>query len=173
LWIGCADSRVVPAQITSADPGELFEVRNIANVVPPADAPDDAVGAAIEYALNHLEIDDIVACGHTNCGGIGALLEPTPPGREAHLGRWVDYTRPAHRLIEAARVPEEERHLATVKAHVQFQIDNLLTYGLVRDGVAAGRVGLHGWIYDMDKGLLSAYDPTSGEWRGLVEPAGT
>lgn len=128
MWIGCADSWVVPAQITSADPGELFEVRNIANVVPPADAPDDAVGAAIEYALNHLEIDDIVACGHTNCGGIGALLEPTPPGREAHLGR---------------------------------------------DGVAAGRVGLHGWLYDMDKGMLSAYDPTSGEWSGLVEPAGT
>ena len=63
LWIGCADSRVVPAQITSSDPGELFEVRNIANVVPPADAYDDAVGAAIEYGVGHLGIDDIdTAC---------------------------------------------------------------------------------------------------------------
>jgi carbonic anhydrase len=68
LWIGCADSRVVPAQITSADPGELFEVRNIANVVPPSDAYDDAVGAAIEYGVGHLGIDDIVVCGHTGCG---------------------------------------------------------------------------------------------------------
>jgi carbonic anhydrase len=114
LWIGCADSRVVPAQITSADPGELFEIRNIANVVPPASAADDAVGAAIEYGVGHLGIDDIVVCGHTLCGGIGALLEPIPPGREVHLGRWVDYTRPAHRLIEAARVPVDERLTATV-----------------------------------------------------------
>lgn len=172
LWIGCADSRVVPAQITGADPGELFEIRNIANVVPPADAADDAVGAAIEYAVGHLGIDDIVVCGHTGCGGIGALLEPIPPGREAHLGRWVEHTRPAHRLIEAACVPEDERLVATVKAHVQFQLDNLMTYGLVRDGVAAGRIGLHGWIYDMERGELSAYDPGSGEWRGLLELAG-
>lgn len=172
LWIGCADSRVVPAQITGADPGELFEIRNIANVVPPADAADDAVGAAIEYAVGHLGIDDIVVCGHTGCGGIGALMEPIPLGREVHLGRWVEHTRPAHRLIEAARVPEDERLVATVKAHVQFQLDNLMTYGLVRDGVAAGCIGLHGWIYDMERGELSAYDPGSGEWRGLLELAG-
>ena len=89
LWIGCSDSRVVPAQITSADPGELFEVRNIANCVPPADADDDAVGAAIEYALGHLGIDDIVVCGHTGCGGIAGAAEPIPPARGASraLGR--------------------------------------------------------------------------------------
>jgi carbonic anhydrase len=169
LWIGCADSRVVPAQITSADPGELFEIRNIANVVPPAGADDDSVGAAIEYGVCHLGIDDIVVCGHTHCGGIRALLEPIPPDREAHLGRWVDYTRPAHRLIEAARVPEGERLVATIKAHVQFQLDNLLTYALVGEGVAAGRLNIHGWLYDMETGEITAYDPASGEWRGLLE----
>ena len=84
-------------------PGELFEVRNIANVVPPADACDDAVGAAIEYGVGHLGIDDIVVCGHTGCGGIAALLEPIPPDREAHLGRWVEFTKPAHQLIAAAQ----------------------------------------------------------------------
>ncbi len=77
LWIGCCDSRVVPSQITSADPGELFEVRNIANCVPPANAGDDTVGAAIEYALAHLGVDDIVVCGHSGCGGIQALAGPT------------------------------------------------------------------------------------------------
>lgn len=169
LWIGCADSRVVPAQITNADPGELFEIRNIANVVPPADAADDAVGAAIEYGVGHLGIDDIVVCGHTHCGGIAALLEPIPPGREAHLGRWVEFTRPAHQLIAAARVPEPERLVATIKAHVQFQIDNLMTYDLVREGVAEGRINVHGWLYDMEAGALSAYDRDSGEWRGLLD----
>ena len=117
LWIGCADSRVVPATITSSDPGELFEIRNIANVVPPAHADDDSVGAAIEYGVGHLGIDDIVVCGHTGCGGIAALLEPIPPDSEAHLGRWVEFTKPAHQLIDAARVPEAERLTATIKAH--------------------------------------------------------
>ncbi len=173
LWIGCADSRVVPAQITSADPGELFEIRNVANVVPPADAADDAVGAAIEYGVGHLGIDDIVVCGHTHCGGIKALLEPIPPDREAHLGRWVEFTRPAHQLIAAARVPEAEALTATIKAHVQFQLDNLMTYDIVRAGVAAGRLNIHGWLYDMETGHLTAYDPGDGSWRGLLEMAGT
>jgi len=172
LWIGCSDSRVVPAQITNADPGELFGIRNIANCVPPAGAPDDAVGAAIEYALGHLGVDDIVVCGHTGCGGVQALLEPIPPDREAHLGRWVELTRPAHLLMDAARVPVELRLTETVKAHVQFQIDNLMTYEIVRRGVEEGRVGVHGWIYDMEHGAILAYDPEQGGWRGLEEVPG-
>jgi carbonic anhydrase len=171
LWIGCSDSRVVPSQITSADPGELFEVRNIANCVPPAGADDDAVGAAIEYALGHLGVDDIVVCGHSGCGGIQALAEPIPPDTEAHLGRWVAYTRPAHDLVAAARVPDAEKPLATIKAHVQFQLDNLLTYACVANGVAEGRVGIHGWLYEMEAGELLAYDPASGGWRSLLELA--
>ncbi len=168
LWIGCCDSRVVPAQITSADPGELFEIRNIANTVPPFGAHDDSVGAAIEYAVGHLGVDDIVVCGHTGCGGIAALDETIPPEREAHLGRWVEYTRPAHLLVDAARVPEPERHIETVKAHVQFQLDNLMTYPAVRDGVVAGTLGVHGWLYEMEHGRLVGYDPNLGEWRDLV-----
>ena len=169
LWIGCADSRVVPATITNSDPGELFELRNIANVVPPSDAADDAIGAAIEYGVGHLGIDDIVVCGHTGCGGVAALLDEVVPGREAHLGRWLEFTRPAHQLIEAARVPAEERLTATIKAHVQFQLDNLMTYDIVREAVEAGTLNIHGWIYDMQDGSLSAYDPQAGGWRGLLD----
>jgi len=169
LWIGCSDSRVVPAQITSADPGELFEIRNIANCVPPAGAADQSVGAAIEYAVGHLGVDDIVVCGHTRCGGIMALAEPIPPDREAHLGRWVEWTRPAHDLIRAGKVPEPERLDETIRAHVQFQIDNLMTYPIVREGAEAGRLGVHGWIYVMERGELIAYDAVKGGWRPLLE----
>ncbi|MCB1547350.1 MAG: carbonic anhydrase [Hyphomicrobiaceae bacterium] len=173
LWIGCSDSRVVPAQITAADPGELFEIRNIANVVPPSGMADDSVGAAIEYAIGHLGVDDIVVCGHTGCGGIAALLEPIPPERESHLARWVELTRPAHRLISAAGLPEEERLLETIKANVEFQLDNLGTYPIVADGVAAGTIGVHGWLYVMETGDLLAYDRESGRWRPLAgEEAG-
>lgn len=171
LWIGCCDSRVIPSQITSADPGELFEIRNIANCVPPFGADDDSVGAAIEYALGHLGVDDIVVCGHTGCGGIQALLEPIPPGKEAHLGRWVDLTRPAHRLMQAAGIEGDGRLNATIAAHVQFQLDNLMTYAIVREGVDAGRVGIHGWLYDMENGEVIVYDRAKGEWRELSATA--
>lgn len=172
LWIGCCDSRVVPSQITSADPGELFEVRNIANCVPPAGADDDTVGAAIEYALGHLGIDDIVVCGHTGCGGVQALFEPIPPDQEAHLGRWVEYTRPAHDLVRAARIEGDGKLMATIAAHLQFQLDNLMTYEIVRRGVEDGRVGIHGWLYDMETGEVVIYDRAKGEWRELSQQPG-
>jgi carbonic anhydrase len=103
--------------------------------------------------------------------GIRALLEPIPPDREAHLGRWVEFTRPAHQLIAAAHVPEAEALTATIKAHVQFQL--LMTYDIVRAGVAVGRLKIHGWLYDMETGSLIAYDPSDSSWRGLLEMAGT
>ncbi|MBL8565967.1 MAG: hypothetical protein JNM89_09640 [Hyphomicrobiaceae bacterium] len=168
LWIGCSDSRVVPAQITGADPGELFEIRNIANSVPPANSFDDSVGAAIEYAVLHLGVDDIVVCGHTGCGGVAALVEGDSVGETSHLSRWIDLTRPAHALIKAAGVTGPARLDETAKAHVQFQIDNLMTYGIVREGVERGSIGVHGWLYDMREGRLLAYDPDDGQWRDLL-----
>lgn len=176
LWIGCSDSRVVPAQITGADPGELFEIRNIANCVPPSHAWDDSVGAAIAYALEHLGVDDIVVCGHSECGGIGALLDGEDMDGEGvagdqHLARWIDLTRPAHALMRAAGVAGPEAHEETAKAHVQFQIDNLMTYPSVLQGVTAGRVNVHGWYYDMIEGRLLAYDAQEGTWRDLLNQA--
>ncbi len=89
MWIGCSDSRVVPELITGADPEELFDLRNIANVVPPATSDACATGAAVEYAVIHLGVDHIVVCGHTECGGIAALAaEPDPdtaPIKNRHL----------------------------------------------------------------------------------------
>ena len=70
-------------------------------------------------------------------------------------------------------MPEADRLVATIKAHVQFQLDNLMTYDIVRAGVAAGRLNIHGWLYDMETGHLSAYDPSDGSWRGLLEKLGT
>ena len=139
LWIGCADSRVVPATITNADPGELFEVRNIANVVPPADAADDTVGAAIEYGVGHLGIDDIVVCGHTGCGGIAALIDAGAPNSDAHLGRWMEFTKPAHQLIAVARVPAEDR--TTLEALMAPQRRAIGITGRLRPG----KKGLQEW----------------------------
>jgi carbonic anhydrase len=168
LWIGCADSRVDPGQIIGAQAGDIFVVRNVANVVPPASAGDDSVGAAIEYCLAHLGVDDIVVCGHTGCGGINALGSLLPPAEE-HLARWVEYARRSESLVRAARVPAVEHLHEAVKANVLFQQDNLLTYAIVREALAQGRLRLHGWLYDMGTGDLLSYDKSQGNWRPLAE----
>jgi carbonic anhydrase len=171
LWIGCADSRVDPAEILGAGLGDLFVIRNIANLVPPAGSGDDSVGAAIEYCLEHLGVDDIVVCGHTGCGGIAAVSQPVPPV-EVHLDRWVGHARAAVRLIAAARVPEAERLEAIVKANILFQRDNLLTYPSVRNALGEGRLRLHAWLYDMRSADMLGYEAGSGTWRTLAELAG-
>ncbi|MFO1173261.1 MAG: carbonic anhydrase [Hyphomicrobiaceae bacterium] len=171
LWIGCADSRVDPAEILGTGLGDLFVVRNIANVVPCAGAGDDSVGAAIEYCLEHLGVDDIVVCGHTGCGGIAAVSRSVRPS-EVHLDRWVGHARASARLIAAAGVPDDQRLDATVRANILFQRDNLLTYPSVGRALAEGRLRLHAWLYDMRSADMLGYDVASGDWLTLAELAG-
>jgi carbonic anhydrase len=168
LWIGCSDSRVIPEQITGAEPGQLFVMRNLANVVPPFGTGDTAVGAVIEYAILHLHVPDVVICGHTQCGGIKALEGPVDLAREPHIARWVEWARPAHTQVEASGVPEEARYLETTKANVLLQRENLCTYDCVREATGAGHLTLHGWLYDLHSGDLLAYDPESGQWGTLT-----
>ena len=157
LWIGCSDARVVPDIITSSDPGRLFVVRNIANIVPPATAKDTSVGAAVEYAILHLGIDDIVICGHTGCGGVKAMQQGLP-GPESHLHRWV----------KLGSLPKGLSELDAVKRNILTQRDNLLTYPLVRTRVAGGTLTIHEWLYDMDEGQILAYDSETDGWRDLT-----
>jgi len=158
LWIGCSDSRVVPDTITSSDPGSLFVVRNIANLVPPAGSGDDSVGAAIEYALLHLGVDDIVICGHTGCGGVKAMQDGLP-GPETHLHRWV----------KRGALPAGLSHLDAVKRNVLAQRNNLLTYAAVRERAAKDSLNIHEWLYDMESGDILAFDAETEEWRSLNE----
>ena len=96
------------------------------------------------------------------------LAGSDPSKEEVHLYRWIDYTRPAHKLIAAARVPEPERLTERSRRTSNSNWIIFQTYPCVRDGLAAGRVGIHGWLYDMENGTLSAYDPQTGEWRDLL-----
>lgn len=169
LWIGCSDARVVPTEIVGAETGELFIIRNVGNVVPPAFSSDASVGAAIEYAVMHLKVDDIVVCGHTGCAGVAALGEMVNGKVAPHFEAWVGHARACHALVSAQGVPEPERLDAAVRANVQFQIDHLLTYECVRRGVEKEKIKLHAWVYDMKCGDLLAYDSDSGAWRRLIE----
>lgn len=170
LWIGCSDSRVIPEQITGAEPGELFVMRNMANVVPPFGTGDAAVGAVIEYAILHLQVPHVVICGHTQCGGIKALERHIDMAREPHVARWVELARPARTQVEASGTPEEAHYLETIKANVLLQRENLRTYDCVREAIRAGQLTLHGWLYDLHTGDLLAYDDESSQWGALALP---
>lgn len=168
LWIGCSDSRVVPELITGADPGELFDVRNIANVVPPAASAACATGAAIEYAVIHLQVTHIVVCGHTECGGIKALEAPAEPEKQPHIVSWLELARPARDRVLEAGVAEEDRYLETIKTNVLMQFENLRTYPCVVDREQAGALSIHGWLYDLHTGTIQAYQSETGSWDSVA-----
>ncbi|HEX7118036.1 MAG TPA: carbonic anhydrase [Longimicrobiales bacterium] len=160
LFIGCSDSRVMPALLTDALPGEMFIVRNVGAVVPPFGRPDAAgVAAAIEFALHALDVTDIVVCGHSHCGAVGALYEP--PGPEmAHLSRWIEHLRPA-RLDDE---PAEGVLRRTERRAVALQVTHLMTYPDVRERVEGGRLALHGWHYVIEAGNVEVLDIARGEF---------
>lgn len=167
LLIGCADSRVPPEIITGAEPGDLFVTRNIANIVPPYGTGETGIGAVVEYAVRHLHVERIVVCGHTDCGGIKALDAQLDLSHEPHIIRWLDHARPARTKVDAANLPPEEQHLATVRENVLLQLEHLRSYDPVRQ--AEGKqLTLEGWVYHLDSGQILVYDAPSGAWQPLV-----
>lgn len=168
MWIGCSDSRVVPELITGADPGELFDLRNIANVVPPATSEACATGAAVEYAVIHLGVDHIVVCGHTECGGIAALTAELDSDVQPHITSWLELARPARERVLASGAADEDVYLETIKMNVLLQFDNLRTYPCVAQGERAATLTLHGWLYDLHTGTIDAYDSNSRRWRPIA-----
>ena len=164
LIIACCDSRVAPELITSAKPGDLFVVRTLGNVVPPFGSGQMGVGAAIEFAVLELRVRHIIVCGHTDCGGIQALNSPPDWSRRSHLARWIEHARPAKTTVDARRVPEEERHLATVRQNVLLQLEHLRSYDPVREGERAGTLTLHAWVYHLETGAIEAYNEETGAW---------
>lgn len=159
LFIGCSDSRVIPELLTGSAPGELFVVRNIANVVPPVRRRGGGVGAAIEYALEALAVDHMVVCGHYGCGGVRAAVEgihhdPPLPTVE----RWLENVRPAARRAARALRPGEALLRRAVEENVEEQLANLATYPAVRAALDAGKLVLHGWCFEMDTGRVLVWD---------------
>lgn len=168
LVIGCSDSRVPTELLTQLDPGDLFVMRNIANIVPPYGTGEMSVGAVIEYAVLHLHVPHIVILGHTDCGGIQALDQPPDWSREPHITRWIEHARPAKTKVEASGLPEEQHHLATVRENVLLQMEHLRSYDPVRADERAGGLKVHGWVYHLETGIFEAYDPQSGSWNPLA-----
>jgi len=168
LFVGCSDSRVIPEWLAGARPGDLFVVRNVANIIPPYGTAHVSMGAAIEFAVDRLRVEHLIVCGHTDCGGIKALSAQLDWNRDPHIIRWIEHARPARTRIEASNLPAEEQHLATVRENVLLQLENLRSYDPVREAERAGALELVGWVYHLDTGSVEAYDPPTGGWAPLI-----
>lgn len=153
LWIGCSDSRVPVNTITQTRPGEIFVHRNVGNIVA---TNDWNLSAVLEFTINHLRIPDIVICGHYGCGGISALDEKDSDDR--YLPIWLNNAYKAkERVDDKLRAlhmvcPEQQRMELIVEENVRLQLEHLLEYPFVRNSINAGKLSIHGWVYDMNTG---------------------
>lgn len=148
LFITCSDSRINPTLITSSEPGELFIVRNVGNIVPTLEDDDTpAEGAALEFSLGALGVEEIVICGHTRCGAIKGVFQGIDPNLFPSVAKWV-----APIAVEREKYPEIQDPEDFVKVHVIEQARNALSYPIVRKKINEGQVRIHCWIYDVVKG---------------------
>lgn len=175
LMIGCSDSRVDPALMTQAEPGELFVVRNVANLVPPyqPDGSYHGTSAAIEYAVKVLKVSQIIVLGHAQCGGIQGLirLRTGQKVEDDFVSPWVSIAGSAlDPYINGADGTERSKADAerlqqspdvVERAAVRTSVENLMTFPFVREGVENGTLHVHGWWFDLESGELWAIDPTT------------
>lgn len=174
LFITCADSRVVAELITHSRPGDLFVVKNAGNIVPPAHVTGDtnSTAAAIEFALEQLQVEDVVVCGHSQCGAMKALIEglPSEPPMP-HLAAWLEVAAPVRRVVCERYhhlTDQQARCTAAELENVLFALENLRTYPCVQRGLANGRLRLHGWFFKISTAELFAYEPATQQFTSLI-----
>lgn len=160
LFVACSDSRVTPEQLFGAQPGELFMLRNIANIIPPYVQTEIGTVSVLEYAVLHLQVPHIIVMGHTDCGGIRGLDADLDMSREPALSRWLSLARPAQQEVDFQQrdLSEEERHVAIVEQNVVQQLANIQSYPFVREALEADKLELHGWVYYLAEQQIRYYD---------------
>jgi len=169
LFITCSDSRVDPNMITGTLPGELFIIRNIANLVPPYRETLEYVAttSAIEYAVLSLGVENIIVCGHSNCGGCAACLQPseflvTMP----HTQKWLELALPVRDRVlkEIPAADPEARQWMMEQVNVVEQLKHLMAYPYIQQQVASGQLTISGWHYIIETGEVFIYDPNAREF---------
>ena len=173
MVIGCCDSRVSPEVIFDARPGELFVVRNVANLVPPytPDGAQRAVSAALEFAVQALRVKHIVVLGHEQCGGIRAFAEeskPLSPGD--FIGRWMEMIAPAAQSLGPRGEMPMNRYLMRLEqASMVKTLENLMSFPCVRILVERGKLTLHAAYFGVATGALSVLDQSSGQFQPVAD----
>ncbi|HET7798149.1 carbonic anhydrase [Nevskia sp.] len=175
LIITCADSRVVPEYFTSSDPGEIFVVRNVGNIVPPYAQFVGGVSAAIEYAVVVLGVKDIVVCGHSDCGAMKATLKPGSTEGMPAVTSWLQHAQIARHVFEENYDEGDERSklLALTEENVIAQLDHLRTHPSVAARLASNRLRIHGWVFDIESADIHVYDAENRCFRTIEVEEGT
>ena len=165
LLIACSDSRVAPNLFASTEPGDLFVIRNVGNIIAPCGADglsqsDESEAAAIEFSTLGLDVSDIIVCGHSDCGAIRTMVDGKKGPQAPHLHAWLRHAEGALQRFKAgarmkADLPDPS-HLSQM--NVLLQLEHLRSYPVVRDRLAAGRLALHAWWFDIARAEVSAYE---------------
>jgi carbonic anhydrase len=166
LFVGCSDSRVVPELITRSRPGELFMIRNVANIVPPYREAEDYAGtvSAIEYAVHVLGVEAIVICGHSNCGGCAAMHSSAEELAELpNVARWLQAAEGVRERVARQQVEgtPEEREWLTEQINILVQMRNLLGYPYVRERYESGKLDVFGWYYMIETGEIFNFNDST------------
>ncbi len=171
--VACSDSRVDPAIVLQAEPGDIFAVRNVAALVPPYEEDEHHHGtsAALEFAVTGLGVDHIIIIGHAHCGGVAAMVHKQEGGQEGgrFMAAWTDLLREAReRALAADPGLDGDALLTASERHsVRLSLDNLTTFPFVRDAMAAGELSLHGWYLNIFDGALDIWNPDTGTFERL------
>jgi carbonic anhydrase len=174
MMIACSDSRVDPAILTNAEPGDLFMVRNVANLVPPCtmDRAQHGISAALEFAVTALGVEHVIVFGHADCGGIRALLTQDPAVDQQHtfIHQWLQIADEARRrtLIIARNQPLAAQLRILEQEAIKTSLANLLTFPWIEERVIDRRLRLHGWSFDIKEGEIRAYIPERDAFEPLT-----
>lgn len=172
IVIACCDSRVHPAHVMDTDPGDIFVVRNVANLVPSYvdDGKTHGTSAAIEFAVKHLKVPHVIIMGHSHCGGIRALMEGDHQGKSHNfIDPWMAIMATARQRIEYEhedKTLDQRCHLCE-QAAIKVSLENLFTFPFVARAVDAGKLKIHGWYFDIAEGNLMELDQKTGEFRSI------
>jgi carbonic anhydrase len=176
LFIACSDSRVVPNLFASTEPGDLFVIRNVGNLIPPysegSAAPHfGSEAAAIQFALATLPITEVIVCGHSECGAIGALARGEMRSDAPAFGCWLRHGQESLRQLEAGASLGNhlERHNQLAQLNVLQQLEHLKTYPVVLERLAARQLHLHGWYFDIKEANVYEYEPREGRFHLIDE----
>jgi carbonic anhydrase len=161
LFITCADSRIDPCMLTQTKPGKLFICRVIGNIVPRYPKTIGGVSATIEYAVGVLGVADVIVCGHTDCGVMKGVLNPKALEPLANVTAWLRHAQPARRAVAKSKGQSAapEFLIALTERNVAEQLKNLRTHPTVAARLRQGNLRLHGWVYHIGQGIVTAYDP--------------
>jgi carbonic anhydrase len=174
LFITCSDSRIDPNLLTQTEPGELFVLRNAGNIVPPYGAVEGGEAATIEYAVSVLGVKDIVICGHSHCGAMIGLLDPSALSNLPAVRSWLGHSESTHRIITEnySHIADPSARLtATVEENVLVQIEHLRTHPTVAAALGRDALSLHAWVYKFETGQVFAYDPEQRQFVPVEDTA--